>query len=89
MDTQAHPDTLIRVRRVLERTSFSRSALYREIAAGRFPAQVKIGRQAVAWSARDVDAWIQERADQARQRRAAILGRRDTPTTPAQQDSPG
>jgi prophage regulatory protein len=84
MDAQAPPDTFIKRREVLRRTALSNASLYRQIAAGRFPSPAKIGPKAAAWSARDVDAWIQERADQARERRAAILGSQTTPTTPAQ-----
>lgn len=82
MDTQAPPDTFLRIRATLARTGLSRTTMYREIQAGRFPSPVKLARKAAAWSARDVDAWIQERADQARQRRAAILRQQDTPTGP-------
>lgn len=81
MDAQDAPDTFIKRREVLRRSALSHTTMYREIAAGRFPSPAKIGPKAAAWSARDVDAWIQERADQARQRRAAILRQQDTPTT--------
>jgi predicted DNA-binding transcriptional regulator AlpA len=82
MDAQDAPDTFIKRREVLRRTVLSNTTMYREIAAGRFPGPVKLARKAAAWSARDVDAWIAERADQARQRRADILGRQRTPTDP-------
>ncbi len=84
MDTQDAPDSLIKRREVLRRTALSNAAMYRQIAAGLFPPPAKIGPKAAAWSVRDVDAWIQERADQARQRRAAILSSQPAPTTPDQ-----
>jgi prophage regulatory protein len=90
MDTQGQPDTLLRLRPVLARTGLSRSVMYREIQAGRFPHPAKIGPKSAAWSARDVAAWIEERADQARERRRAILRKQAAPmapTTPKPQPS--
>lgn len=50
---------------VLARVGRSRASLYRDIAAGLFPAPVKIGARAVGWDVRAVDRWISERfADQ-------------------------
>lgn len=50
--------TFLRMREVLARTGLSRSELYRRMAVGAFPASVKIGQRACAWSSREVDAWI-------------------------------
>lgn len=52
---------LMRLPAVLEKTGHTRSRLYDEISAGRFPAPVKIGARAVAWPEADVDEWIAER----------------------------
>ena len=46
---------------VLARVGRSRASLYRDIAAGQFPAPVKIGARAVGWDSRVVDRWIAER----------------------------
>jgi len=46
---------------VLARVGRSRASLYRDIAAGLFPAPVKIGARAVGWDVRAVDRWISER----------------------------
>lgn len=54
-------DKLIRLPRVLERVAVSRSTLLRWVAAGRFPAPVRIGARAVAWSERAVSDWIASR----------------------------
>ena len=54
-------DHLIRQPELLKLTSKSRSALYREINEGTFPAPVKIGKRAVAWRASEVYAWINDR----------------------------
>lgn len=55
------PLTLLRLREVTQRTALSRSAIYRAIAAGTFPAPVKLGERASAWNATEVDRWIADR----------------------------
>jgi len=55
----------IRLPAVIEKIAASRSFLYQEIAAGRFPKPVKIGRRAVAWPVAAVEAWQAERASEA------------------------
>lgn len=52
------PLTLLRLREVTRRTALSRSAVYRAIAAGTFPAPVKLGERASAWNAAEVTRWI-------------------------------
>lgn len=49
---------LERLSAVIARTGMSRSWIYKEVAAGRFPKQVKIGG-ASGWSAAAVDRWIE------------------------------
>ena len=53
--------TLQRLPEVKARTGLGSSEIYRRIAAGRFPAPVKLGERASAWSAAEIDAWIAER----------------------------
>lgn len=53
--------TLERLPRVRARTGLSRSEIYRRIAACDFPAPVKLGERASAWSAAEVDNWIAAR----------------------------
>lgn len=55
------PLTLLRLREVTRRTALSRSAIYRAIAAGTFPAPVKLGERASAWNAAEVANWIASR----------------------------
>lgn len=55
------PTHLIRLPVVLARTGKSRSALYREVAAGTFPRGVRIGDNAVAWVEAEVADWIAAR----------------------------
>lgn len=54
---------LIRLPVVVERTGRSRSRIYVDVAAGTFPAPVKIGRTAIAWPEHEIDRWIEERID--------------------------
>lgn len=53
--------TLERLPWVRARTGLSRSEIYRRVAAGTFPAPVKLGERASAWPASEVDRWISER----------------------------
>jgi prophage regulatory protein len=52
------PLSLLRLREVTRRTGKSRSSVYRDVAAGTFPAPVKLGERASAWPAAEVDRWI-------------------------------
>ncbi len=53
--------TLLRLPEVLRRVGASRSWLYAAIAAGSFPAPVRLGANAVAWREDEVTAWIETR----------------------------
>jgi prophage regulatory protein len=53
--------TLERLPQIKARTGLSRSEIYRRIALGEFPAPIKLGRRASAWSKHEVDAWIAQR----------------------------
>jgi prophage regulatory protein len=59
----AHP-VLLRLPEVKARTGLSRSELYRRIAIGSFPAPIKIGERASAWSSIEIECWIAERIAQ-------------------------
>ncbi|MGH8111755.1 MAG: helix-turn-helix transcriptional regulator [Rhodanobacteraceae bacterium] len=52
---------LLRLPQVSARTGLSRSELYRRMAGGDFPAQVKIGVRASAWNAAEIDHWVAAR----------------------------
>lgn len=52
---------LLRLPEVKAHTGLSRSELYRRIAQGAFPAPVKIGARASAWSSAEVERWKAER----------------------------
>ncbi|MCK9511577.1 MAG: AlpA family phage regulatory protein [Pigmentiphaga sp.] len=49
-----------RMKDVIRITALSRPTLYRRIAAGRFPAPVKLGGRASGWSAQALQAWIDD-----------------------------
>lgn len=52
---------IIRLHAVKSRTGKSRSAIYRDIAEGRFPRPVKIGQRAVGWREDEIDQWAASR----------------------------
>lgn len=54
----AAPDRIIRMNTVLGRTGLSRSTIYRKIAEGTFPAQLKISTHGAGWRESDIDRWI-------------------------------
>ena len=61
-----HSQTFLKRRAVSERTTFSRSTIYRLIAEGKFPPPVKLADRAVAWRLADIEAWEQSRPSTAR-----------------------
>ena len=63
MANQAVPQRtqLLRLPAVIERTGWSRSAIYRSEAAGTFPRRVKLGERASAWVAREIEQFVAER----------------------------
>jgi prophage regulatory protein len=54
----AAADRIIRMNTVLGRTGLSRSTIYRKIAEGTFPAQLKISTNGAGWRESDIDRWI-------------------------------
>lgn len=53
-------DNLLKFKAVSSQVGLGRTAIYRMIGAGSFPAPVKLGR-ASRWSQREVQAWLDER----------------------------
>lgn len=51
------PYRLIKLAEVKAQTTLSTSEIYRRIAAGTFPPQVKLGPKSVAWPKTAIDAW--------------------------------
>ncbi|TPK24690.1 AlpA family phage regulatory protein [Mesorhizobium sp. B2-5-9] len=54
------PDRIIRSRTVLARTGLSRSTMYRKIAEGTFPAQIKISVNGAGWRESDINRWVED-----------------------------
>ena len=52
---------LERLPQVKARVCLGRSEIYRRIAAGNFPAPIKLGERSSAWVASEVDAYIESR----------------------------
>lgn len=53
--------TLERLPQVKARTGLARSTIYRMIACGEFPKNLKLSERCSAWSSAEVDAWIANR----------------------------
>ncbi|OWQ92412.1 helix-turn-helix transcriptional regulator [Sphingopyxis witflariensis] len=51
-------EKVIRLRTVLARTGLSKSTLYRKIAEGTFPAQLKISVHGTGWHESQINRWI-------------------------------
>ena len=52
------PDRIIRFDTVRARTGLSRSTIYRKIAEGTFPAQIKISINGAGWKESDINRWV-------------------------------
>jgi prophage regulatory protein len=61
MDTLQNSKRLSRLPVVLARVPLSRSQLYAEMEAGRFPRPIKISDRLNAWDDDEIDAWIAAR----------------------------
>lgn len=53
--------TILRRRQVEELTGLARSTIYELIKNGAFPPPVRLGKRAVGWLYREVEAWIESR----------------------------
>ena len=62
---------IIRLPEVKARTGLCRTAIYSAIQAGTFPQQISLGTpRAVGWDDSEIDAWIDQKIQAARSRRA-------------------
>lgn len=55
------PDRFLTRAEVERRTGLSRSAIYREMRAGRLPLPYKVGLSAVRWSSYEIEEWATSR----------------------------
>ena len=53
-----HTDRLVTRAEVERRVGLGRSAIYRAMRAGEFPAPLRVGRSSVRWSLSEIEAWI-------------------------------
>ena len=58
----SNTERIIRLKTVLDRTGLSRSTIYRKIAEGTFPSQVKISIHGAGWHESAVSGWIADPA---------------------------
>jgi prophage regulatory protein len=58
LNTPIREDRIIRLKTVLSRTGLSRSTIYRKIAEGTFPPQIKISVNGSGWHESDINRWI-------------------------------
>lgn len=54
----SNTEKIIRLKTVLDRTGLSRSTMYRKIAEGTFPCQVKISIHGAGWRESAINRWI-------------------------------
>ncbi|GBQ30539.1 AlpA family phage regulatory protein [Gluconacetobacter aggeris] len=52
------PERIVRLKSVLARTGLSRSTIYRKIAEGTFPSQIRISINGAGWHESDIDRWV-------------------------------
>ncbi|MBM4289483.1 MAG: AlpA family phage regulatory protein [Deltaproteobacteria bacterium] len=50
---------VLRIKQILKDNNVSRSFVWREEKAGRFPKRIKLGARAVGWLKTDLDEWLQ------------------------------
>ena len=56
----SNTERIIRLKTVLDRTGLSRSTIYRKIAEGTFPSQVKISIHGAGWHESAINRWISD-----------------------------
>ncbi len=52
---------LLTTREVMALTGRSRTSIYMDIRAGRFPRPIKTGLRSVRWIAEDIESWLEQR----------------------------
>lgn len=62
-----HDLVILRRHQVQSRTGLARSSIYALIAAGRFPAPIRLTSNTVGWLEHEVEQWITQRTQASRQ----------------------
>lgn len=75
-NTTGEADRFMRRPEVQRVTSLSRSSLYRLIAAGDFPAPIRLSANSVAWLASEVHAWVAQCVERSRNARDTVAFRK-------------
>jgi prophage regulatory protein len=57
--TQSRKVQILKRREVEAMTTLSRSTIYRLMAAGKFPASIRLSANSVGWLESDVEQWIE------------------------------
>lgn len=52
-------NTILRLPVVIKRTGLPRSTIYAHMAEGRFPKQIKLGKNTCGWIEAEIDEWIE------------------------------
>jgi prophage regulatory protein len=52
---------LLKLPVVIEKTGLGRSSIYAKVAAGEFPAPVRLSARAIAWRADAIENWVESR----------------------------
>ena len=60
LDPKLHAQRLLRLAEVSTMVGLKRSAIYRYVSEGNFPAPIKVGERSVRWKLTDVLAWRSE-----------------------------
>ena len=58
-------DRILGTRAVIDKTSFSRTSLWRLSRQGAFPAPIKLSTGRIGWSRNAIDAWLADRTREA------------------------
>ena len=54
----ARPSPILRIKAVMQRTGLTRPTLYRKVAEGTFPRQIRISTHCIGWRGSAVDDWL-------------------------------
>ncbi|MEQ6345452.1 AlpA family transcriptional regulator [Vibrio cyclitrophicus] len=53
------PMRFLKLKKVMQKTALSRSAIYRKMNDNNFPQSINLSDRAVAWVDSDIDAWME------------------------------
>ena len=61
MADQLQQALILRRKQVEARVGLRRSTIYAKVAAGEFPAPIRLGTRAVGWLESEISAWVESR----------------------------